>query len=385
MKIGIVTQKVVRGDGQGRVNYEIARYALSQGEDVTLISGAVDQDLIDAGAKWVPVRPRISTPNLITAWEFALRANAALAPIAGSLDIIHGNGCSLDRPHHVNAAHFVHGAWLKSPAHISHGRKDLYGAYQWTYTSVNARWERVVFGKSQSVVAVSDGIRRELIGIGVPAERIKVIYNGVDLQEFHPGTEDRAALGLPQDTPLALFAGDIRSPRKNLDTVLKALVHAPGVHLAIGGKTDGSPYPQLAKDLGVDDRAHFLGFRRDVAKLMRAVDFFVFPSRYEACSLAILEAMASGLPVVTASTAGATDLITPDLGVVLEDPNDERALAAVIADLAADPIRRRAMAAASRASAENYGWDSMAQSYLDLYGAVHSVKSGSGQPQPARI
>ncbi|BDI33116.1 glycosyl transferase [Capsulimonas corticalis] len=380
MKIGIVTQKVVRGDGQGRVNYEIARYALSQGNDVTLITSAVDDSLLAAGAKWVPVRPRVRTPNIITAWEFAQRANTALKPIAGDLDIIHGNGCSLDLPHQVNAAHFVHGAWLKSPAHISHVRKDLYGAYQWTYTAVNARWERSVFQKARKVVAVSDGIRRELMEIGVPAERIEVIYNGVDLLEFHPGSEDRASLGLPKDVVLALFTGDIRSPRKNLDTVLKALVHAPGVHLAIGGKTDGSPYPQLAKDLGVGDRAHFLGFRRDVAKLMRAADLFVFPSRYEACSLAILEAMASGLPIVTASTAGATDLITQDLGVVLEDPNDEQALAKAIIDLSSDPQRRRSMGLAARGAAENHGWDSMAQSYLDVYGAIASKVRETRQP-----
>ena len=382
MKIAIVTQKVVRGDGQGRVNYEVARYALSQGHDVTLVSMAADEGLVAAGARWIPVTPRIKTPNIITAWEFAKRADAALRPIAGDLDIIHGNGCSLDSPHQVNAAHFVHGAWLQSPAHVSRVRKDLYGAYQWTYTAVNARWERSVFGKSETVVAVSDGIRRELMDIGVPSDRIHVIYNGVDLEEFRPGREDRAALGLIQNAPLALFTGDIRSPRKNLDTVLKALAQVPDLHLAIAGKPEGSPYPRMAEELGVQDRAHFLGFRRDVAKLMRAADFFVFPSRYEACSLAILEAMSSGLPIVTASTAGATELITPDLGVVVDDPNDAASLAEAMRALAADPRKRAAMGAAARAAAERHGWDGMAKSYVDLYRTVSERRAS--RPLAAR-
>ena len=110
--------------------------------------------------------------------------------------------------------------------------------------------------------------------------------------------------------------------RKNLDTVLQALVGASGVHLAVVGAREGSPYPALAERLGVADRVHFLGFRRDMAQIMQAVDIFVFPSRYEPFGIVVLEAMASGVPVILAATVGAAEVVTPDCGVVLPDPED---------------------------------------------------------------
>ena len=102
---------------------------------------------------------------------------------------------------------FVHSGWLKSPAHISRTRRDLYGAYQWLYTALNARWEKQAFRQAKSIVAVSENIKQQLVDIGVPKERIQVILNGVDLQEFSSGHADRSKLGLPEDVSLALFCG----------------------------------------------------------------------------------------------------------------------------------------------------------------------------------
>src|SRR5207237_4568609 len=127
---------------------------------------------------------------------------------------------------------------------------------------------------------------------------------------------------LPQHKPLALFAGGIRNSLRNLESVLRALVSVAELHLAVAGDTRHSPYPALAAKLGVSDRVHFVGFRRDVPDLMRAADFFVYPSRYEACSLVLLEAMSSGLPIITAISAGGSELLTPACSWVLSDPHD---------------------------------------------------------------
>jgi glycosyltransferase involved in cell wall biosynthesis len=70
-----------------------------------------------------------------------------------------------------------------------------------------------------------------------------------------------------------------------------------------------------------------LGFRQDVPDLMKAADFLVFPSRYEPFGLVVLEAMATGIPVITAATTGATELVTPDCSFVLPDSDDTQALA----------------------------------------------------------
>ena len=91
------------------------------------------------------------------------------------------------------------------------------GTYQGFYTALNANWERKAFDRAKVVVAVSEKVAQELVAIGIPRDRIRVILNGIDLQEFAPGIVDRQKRGLPEEVPLALFAGDIRTPRKNLD------------------------------------------------------------------------------------------------------------------------------------------------------------------------
>jgi glycosyltransferase involved in cell wall biosynthesis len=112
---------------------------------------------------------------------------------------------------------------------------------------------------------------------------------------------------------------------------------------------------------------HFLGFRDDVAALMRAADLFVLPSRRDSCPLVLLEALASGLPVVTARTVGTAGLVEPESGFVLDRPDDTEALAEALRALVADAERRRAMGRAARAVAERHSWEKMAEQYVDLF------------------
>jgi len=173
---------------------------------------------------------------------------------------------------------------------------------------------------------------------------------------------------LPVDAFLLLFVGDLRTPRKNLGTVLQALKHLPEhVQIAVAGFLPGSPYPEQAKALGIAHRVHFLGLVKEMPVLMHSVDAFVFPSRYEAMSLSLLEAMAAGLPVVTARTAGGAEIITPECGIVLDDPDDPKALAGAVARLADNDDARRAMGVAANELATGFGWARMAAQYIALY------------------
>lgn len=372
MRLAIVTHNIVRGDGQGRVAYEIARQALREGHHVSLIANRVEGDLAEAGAIWVPVRPRLHRVNLSKVWEFAVLADRVLARGHGLYDLVQAFGFTLSRPHDVNTSQFVHDAWGRSPVHTFRLRHNAYGFYQWLYTRMNTRWEARAYRKARVIVAASGQVRRELVATGLAADRIRVIMNAADPQEFHPGPGDRDALGLPPRVPLALFAGDIRTPRKNLDTVLRALASVPGTHLAVVGATEGSPYPKLANDLGLTNRVHFLGFRRDMPQIMRAADLFVFPSRYEPFGIVVLEAMGTGLPVITAATVGASEIVGPQCGVILDDPDDVSGLARVMQALTGDPERRACMGRAARAVAERHTWAAMAEDYLRLYEEVAS-------------
>ncbi|MDJ0732504.1 MAG: glycosyltransferase family 4 protein [Nostocaceae cyanobacterium] len=368
MKICIVTHKIKKGDGQGRVNYEVVKEAINRGHHLTLLASEIAPELLQTPlVNWVCIPVAGIPTELLRNFFFAQKSAAWLRQHRQEVDLVKVNGAITLTSADVNAVHFVHSSWLKSPVHISRIRRDIYGLYQWLYSALNARWEKLAFQKAQIIVAVSQKVAQELINIGVSKKRIRVIVNGVDLQEFTPGVAFRSKFNLPENVPLALFAGDIRTRRKNLDTVLQALVKVPNLHLAVVGNTEGSPFPQLAKSLGLQQRVHFLGYRRDVAEIMRTADVFVFPSRYEACTLVLLEALASGLPVITAITTGGAELVTPESGVILPNSDDTEALAQALSDLISNSTLRERMGKAARAFAEQHSWNVMAQTYIDLF------------------
>ena len=144
------------------------------------------------------------------------------------------------------------------------------------------------------------------------------------------------------------------------------MVSVPGIHLAVIGRADGSPFVDMAKDLGVADRTHFLSFRKDVPSIMRACDLFVFPSWYDPFGLVVTEALACGLPVITTAATGAGELLTTDCGTVVQDPADVPAIAAAMKDWLSDPEKRAAAAPTCRAIAQAHGWEAMARHYLEL-------------------
>lgn len=372
MKLCIVTHQVAIGDGQGRVNYEVAWEAVRRGYRLTIVASSVSPDLLQNSlVDWVPIAVKGLPTELLKNLVFSQKSASWLRQHLDEFDAIEVNGAITSARSDINAVHFVHSAWLRSPYHVWKQQRDLYGAYQWLYTALNAHWEKTALDRSKLTIAVSEKIKQEILDLGIPAERIEVITNGVDLQEFSPAQVNRRELGLPEDVPLALFVGDIRISRKNLDTVLHALVNVPHLHLAIAGAADGRNfYPQLAQRLGVGDRVHFLGFRSDVADLMRGADLFVFPSRYEACSLVLLEAMASQLPIITATSAGGAEIITPECGFVLADPDDVAALSSAMNHLTQDSAARHQMGKAARLVAERYSWKQMARRYLEMFEEV---------------
>jgi glycosyltransferase involved in cell wall biosynthesis len=334
---------------------------------VWLLADQVETELLERGARWLRIHPRVQKPHLLKVAEFTQRASALVRRIRCETDILHANGYVLDEPHHLNTSHFVHAAWLRSSVRASEVTGRLQSSYQWLYTAANAQWEQRAYRRARLVAAVSEAVRADLLSTGLPPGQVVTVPNGVDLEEFRPGREPRAAWGLPEDRPLALFVGGIRTGRKNLDTVLAALRQVAGLHLAVVGDVRGSPFPALAERLGVADRVSFLGFRDDVARLLRASDLFVFPSRYETFALVVLEALASGVPVVTARSVGAASLVTPECGVVLPDAEDATALARAMRSLVEDAPLRERMGLRAREIAREHGWAEMAEAYFRLY------------------
>lgn len=366
MTFAIVTHTVGRNDGQGRVNYEIVRAAVARGHRVILVATHVDERLERSDAvTWIHIPVRRFPTELLRNQVFAWRSARWLRRNREMLDLVLANGAITWPAADVNVAHFVHGAWLQSPVHTMRTRSGPYAWYQGVYTAVNALWERHAFRQARAVVAVSGRVQEELEAIGISPHKIRVIPNGVDLDEFTPGPPERSRFGLPEDVTLGALVGDLKTPRKNVDSVLRSMTRVPDFHLALAGRQEGSPYPAVARELGVHDRVHFIGFCADVPALFRSVDVCLCPSRYEPFSLVLLEALATGCPVITSRNVGAAALLPTEAGWVIDDPTDICALTGTIYEvMRAKPLHR--MKQAARDAAEQHSFDRMAAAYVDL-------------------
>jgi glycosyltransferase involved in cell wall biosynthesis len=365
-KVAFVSHHFRKNDGQGRVNYEVVKASLEQGYHVVVLGTSCADDLVShQHCTFVQIGNDALPTELLRNMVFARGTARWLRKHRKELDLVLANGFVTWEACDVVAAHFVHAAWAKSkwypPTTLS-----PYSLYRRLYTVLNTRWEKPAFVRARLVIAVSRVLVKELVDIGVPKDRIEVVWNGVDTDQFHPGEPNRHYFNLPPNVPIALFVGDLRTSRKNLDTVLEAMQLTPEIYLAVAGSLAGSPYPAMARKLGIEERVKFLDKVSDVPKLMRSVDMFVFPSRYEAHPLVLLEAMACGLPSVVSGTFGAEEFLGEG-GVILADPNDAAALAAVMRDLADDSQKRAIMGAASRARALEMQWAVSTRGYLSAF------------------
>lgn len=226
------------------------------------------------------------------------------------------------------------------------------------------------------VVAVSTSTRDALLEFGVPSESVTLIRNGVDTDYYSPGhaTELRAELGLQPGDLLIGAVGNIRKP-KAYEVLLRAaatvLERAPHCHFAIVGQGDAqqlAPLEELRQSLGISAHCHFLGFRKSTPALYRNFDAFVSSSRSEGLSLAFLEAMATGLPVVATRSGGPQEVIEPDESGVLVPIEDPDALAQALLATLANPEKRARLGAAARARVvEAFSLDAVLRQYAQLY------------------
>lgn len=153
-------------------------------------------------------------------------------------------------------------------------------------------------------------------GVGVNVEKYKNIIVDRD--------KKREEINVPKDCKLIVMAGDLIL-RKNYDTAIRAIakVDNNNLHCIICGTgSEEKNLKQLCKDLNIEDRIHFLGFRKDVVQLMKASDIFLFTTYQEGLARALMEAMACGITAVASKIRGNTDLIEDNVNGYLVDPKD---------------------------------------------------------------
>ena len=300
-----------------------------------------------------------------------LRARRFLAERPDAVSICHNNVMTGD----IYVNHGVVGAamrargngvWrmVRNPTHI------------FTYVRDAMRYRR---GVHRAVVALSaseaDTLRRVY---GRVRSRIVVIPNGVDLNAFRPPSEERrrsarADFRLDDDARVVLFIGH-EFARKGLDQTIDALVHAPSVLLlVVGGNAQAIDAARArASSLGVAERVLFVGTRTDVSLFFAAADMFVLASAYEANALVILEALASGLPVVCTAVGYAREIIVDGENGFLVG-RDAREIGGRFEELAAADLAVWRLRA--RRSVEHLSWRRIAERYLALVDEIRAERA----------
>ena len=211
------------------------------------------------------------------------------------------------------------------------------------------------------VIANSKAAAKALVEAGARAEHIRVVYNGIDPSPFDAVTvaevdDLRRELGLEGVQVVGAF-GRI-TPWKGQNVLLEALPYLPDVHALVVGeaKPEERAYAealrQQSKDLALEDRVHFVGFRRDIPQLMRLSNVVVHTSvAPEPFGRVIVEGMLASRPVVATRGGGVLEIIDDGDNGVLVPPGDPKALAGVLRGLLMEPDRARALAKAGHATA----------------------------------
>jgi glycosyltransferase involved in cell wall biosynthesis len=197
----------------------------------------------------------------------------------------------------------------------------------------------------------------------------------------------RDELGIAPDVLLVGSVGNVR-PAKDYQTLLRTAhrvkaVVGPKVKFVVAGQRTRPLFDELEslqRELQVEDTVEFLGFRDDVPDLLRALDLVLLSSAHEGFSLVAVQAMATGLPVVSTRCGGPEEIFTHEEEGLFCPPGDPEALADAILRLREDPILRRSMGEKGRETAEKrFSQDAMVNAYEDLYRTVLGRPRGRGQ------
>jgi len=225
--------------------------------------------------------------------------------------------------------------------------------------------------------AVADALVRS---VGVPRARITVIPNGLDVKSYSvPGDRDALlrAHGCPSDARIVLSVGRL-TVAKNYEMLFRIAARGDGAaataHYFIAGHGELEQDLKTTADrLSVSHRVHFLGLRSDIPDLMASADVFCCTSRFEGFPNALLEAMASGRPIVTTRFTGVEEIVEDGATGLIVPQDDDGAAFAAVQRLLAEPGTATALGAAAREkAATSFSNERMVDAFLDYYERVRS-------------
>ena len=285
-----------------------------------------------------------------------------------NFDIVHSQGlCGLR--HDLTTTHFIQPAWFRELK--KRNQKSGLGSLFWT--RIVAPLERFALGPlcSQRVISISHSVTTDLnreYGIN---QNVDLIYHGTDLTKFHPLNQSkyrnncRENLGFAYGDFVALFVGNLQ---KGAAVAIQAVSKVPDCHLVLVSGSNNLREVEIAANLGISHRIHWVPLSREIEIYFAAADCFVFPTVYEPFGMVISEAMASGLPVITSKSAGAAELIEHGKsGLLLNESWSAAEISKNLVFLMQNSDLRIDMGVAARRAIEPYTWDRCAEETMSVY------------------
>ena len=370
MKIAIIRQKFVNYGGAEQFVSEYTRYLAEMGHEVHIYAN-----------QWTPSHH----PNVKIHSVRAFTRNSFLRVLSfawfvlqaisfKSYDIVQSH----ERIWHQDiyrAGDGCHREWLERRSSYLPFIKRFFLKFN-LFHQLILRLEKRIFekGECKKIIAISEMVKRNILKhYRLPEDRVKVVYNGVQLDRFDPSNkkyfydEVRQQLRISDQEVMILFVGS-GFERKGLEYLIKSIqyVKEKNWRLVLVGKGNWGKYLKFTTKKK-QEKITCLEPIDEIEKLYAAADFFILPSIYEPFGNANLEALASGLPIITSRNTGASEIITPKKeGIILEDPSDTKSIAEAI-DYLMDPKNREPMVKAARSLAEKFTQQRNASEMLKIY------------------
>lgn len=385
MRIAIAMINCNRRDGAARAVSEVSERLARRGHEVTFFARTVE-DIDLTHIRWHRI-PGPGRPEIADYWTYYVQANRALRN--HDYDIVHSIGVNTAHANVVTIQNIQPAKMKVLKLHSPEQSISLPRRFtRWLYLQVTSATEKQIYTArpghpSPLFLPVSQGAERELreyYDIGDAETRI--IPNAADTNIFHPISAAersawRAANDLRDEDIVCIFSGG-EWARKGLDLAIRAMAKLPAalpVKLFVAGDDiDRERFKTMIAELGIVDRVVLGGFRRDVATALASSDIFLFPSHYEAFSLATIEAAACGLPVIAARINGTEEFIQPGVtgDFVKHDPED---IARVLEPLITNANLRQNMGEKAQTLVkEQYNWDRVADLTEQAYQSVIAKK-----------
>lgn len=372
MRIAFAMINCNRRDGSARAVNEVAERLGRRGHDVHLYARRAE-DLDLAAVKWHKI-PGPDWPEVVDFWSYHTEVNRALR--SHDYNIVHSIGPNTLRANVVTIQNIQPAkreilAQFASEEKVSVLRRFT----RELYLRVTSAAEKKLYTRQPGplFLPVSRGVEGELRRYyAIGNSPVRIVPNAADTAIFRPLPAERnlawrEANGFSPADRICLFSGG-EWARKGLDLAIRAMGKVDARLFVAGDDADRERFKTLAADCGA--RVTFGGFRKDMAEAMAAADLFLFPSHYEAFSLATIEAAACGLPIVATKINGTEDFVQPGVNGEFVRPDPEH-IAGVLKPLLAAPGVLKAMGERARGIVErNYTWDRVADLTEEAYKTV---------------